>query len=477
MRERVRKQRPEPLPLKMTEIGQQCTEIINRPEEKLDQLGNLLPLLESAADGSADTILLAVAKVFKNVAPLYRIRAHSDKVKHRNGELPTSPFDTRLLHHYNAYMRHLCASTTPTSYKAACVLLSSLDHFNFSDRLISKVLLGSNHNSPAVSGLCCDTLVDRVKEDSTGETVFMIVNQCLDYRHSHRIVGALLESDYLGKCLTTRIEREEKYDKKDKKALAREKESIARKGYFARAKVYDQKARKDEKQLVLQRRRTQQSEEDSLKPIDDKNYVRTVNALQRLYFTILKGKLTDCFSATFRGLRKYSRLIRKEFREGLLVLLNESLASEPAATDEHTADAHDAVRGHLECVKTIVHFYLEAGVDMKKPINTLYRWAHLFMAAEHCEDFCGIVKQLFIDEKQTGARALALAQRLMQCSCMRYQPRVIGLIRMIEARYDLDYSDGETRGGTRASPDASGDDIDRVEHRPLYEYFLYKRMV
>ena len=65
-----------------------------------------------------------------------------------------------------------------------------------------------------ISKECIETLTDRIKNDISGEVIYLILDQCLDYNHSEKIIEVLLERKYLNKCLEIRIAKEEKYGKK-----------------------------------------------------------------------------------------------------------------------------------------------------------------------------------------------------------------------------------------------------------------------
>ena len=440
------------------DIATRCVTIINHPERNVGDIGMLLKKYKSE-----EVIFPSLAKVFRNIAPLYRIRVHSEKVKHRSGDLDISTFDTQLVNHYNNYIKELCALKSSMSYVCACDLLSTLDHFNFADRLVAKVLTGSNMNSE-LGDKCVDTLVDRIKNDATGETVFMIMNQCLDYRHSERVVEALLESKYLEKCVATRIDKEEKYNREYQERKKAELRPKLKRGFFGKTPIFGKPAKELEKQRRIQELSAKKAEDESAAPLDDKNYVRTANALQRLYFTILKEKMAPCYSSVFIGVRKYIKLIRQEFREGLYVLLADAIV-------EAGLDAA------IEGVDTVIFAYGSTGLDFKRIIDRIYGLLDPFNADFNEQNMARLgelLKSMFVTIKQPVHRAVAFSQRLMRFAVVRRMPCIAGIVRMLEVTYDLDFTDAESKN--KRLHEMQTEEVDKVANKPFYEYFLFKRM-
>lgn len=442
-----------------TGVADTCTEIINDPTANVSKISKLLKTKENPG-----VVHLSLMKVFKRIVPLYRVRVHSEKVKHRNGELAVSAFDRELVQQYNAYVKEICTASSGDSFRCACELLHALDHFNFADRIVSKVLVGTSINS-AVGALCADALVDRIRNDTVGDTVFMIINQCLDHKYSHRIVDALVESAYLRRCVEMKIDKEEKYNKQRIEQKKLEKRGKRQKGFFEKAPIFSKSARKEEKKRLIMQNAAKKGEDESLGLLDDRNYVRTVNALQRLYFTVLKESIESCLHGTFVGLRAFFRLIRAEFREGLYVLLNDAVKV-------------CGVKARLEGIRTILAVYGEGGLDFKRIIDLVFSTLHPLDAGLEGSDYRQvqpIVKQLFVDIKQPQSRINALVQRLMQARAMRFIPQYTETIKMLEAVYDIDFADHDIK--TKDMYDPGNPDIDRIETKPFYEYYLFKKVI
>lgn len=441
------------------QLAELCTRIINEPERNVNEISGLM---KSTCDKGL--LYISLTKVFKNIAPLYRIRLHSNKVKHKSESLSISDFDRKLFTQYNMFVKEICRSDAVESYRAAAELLRALDHFNFSDRIIAKVLLGTT-KSRAVAELCVDVLVDRIKNDQAGETVFIILDRCLDYRFNHCIVRAMLESQYLQACVGIRRDKEEYYLKQSIEKRKREKRDKRGKGFFAKKQPVGSKDRKEEKARLQLQNEARKEEKAGLEPINEKNYIRTVNAMQRLYFTLLKNKEKDCLKDIFIGVRKYINIIRKEFHEGLYTLLLDSI---------RCADADAALEG----ISTIFEVYRNSGYDFKRPIDILFRIISPFnyeLTSELVAKLCGCIKHMFIDTQQSKLHVIAFTQRLMHCRLVRYIPEFDQLIKDLEIRYNLEFTDFDVKHVELKDLDA--DCVDQVANKPFYEYFPFRRVV
>lgn len=437
-------------------LSVECTSILNDPESNIRKVSEILKTSEQKG-----LVYLSLVKVFKNIVPLYKIRIHSNKIKHRNQELTVSDYDRILLEQYNAFVREICRSDIIESFKAAAELVRCLDHFNFADRLISKVLIGTTKQN-SVGRFCIEVLVDRVKNDPLGETVFMILNQCLDYKFSNHVVEAMLESKYLEKCVQIRIDKETFYDKEKIRERKEAKKEVAGKGFFKKKFLVDKKDRKEEKKRLQQMKQVRLQEETELGSINEKNYVRTVNALQRLYFTILKTHNQPCFLNTFIGIRKYIRIIRKEFHEGLYTLLIDGI---------RISDISASLEGML----TVHEIYKSSGYDFKRILDSLFLLMIPFnfqFEYSHFEMLAKVLKLYLIETVQPKNRVFAFVQRLILNRCIRFVPILEILIKNLEVKYNLDLNDHDYKNKNVNNLDA--DDVDKVVPKPLYEYYLFK---
>lgn len=440
-------------------LADNCTKIMNNPEENVKEISHIL-----SNQNHKDIIYLSLAKVFKHIVPLYKIRLHSTKIKHKIDDNSISQYDRDLLDQYNIYIKEICASNISESFKAACELVKSLDHFNFIDRLISKILIGTKYNQD-IGLYCINTLVDRIKNDIVGDTVFLILNQCLDYDYNFKIIEALLESRYLAKCVEIRIDKEEKYNKQKIKQKELNAKPKKEKGFFKKENIYSHSERKELKKVLQQLSATKNEEDNAMEQIEDKNYIRTVNALQRVYFTILKNNMQDCYEYTMKGIVKYIRIIRKEFHEGLYILLTDAIKN-------------TNIKARIEGMLCILKVYGKTGLDFKTILDLLYKTIHPLnfeLQSSYFDSIGEIINMLLIDTKQSVSRAIAISQRLIQSRCFRYVPQYVALVKKIEIAYDLDYLENDIRN--KKVGNIALTDIDKVEPKPFYEYQLFKKVL
>lgn len=440
-------------------LAETCTSIINDPESNIAKVAGILKSEEDTG-----IVLLSLAKVFKSIVPLYKIRIHSDKIKHKNRELSVSTYDRQLFMQYNLYIKELCKCNLPESYRAAAELLKTLDHFNFADRIVSKVLLGTTIPH-AVAGICVETLADRIKNDLIGDTIFIIIDKCLDCKFAHVLVEALLESKYLEKCVQIRIEKETFYEREKMEERKRSKRERTGKGFFAKKYTNDKGERKEEKKRLQLQKEVREQERREIDPINEKNYVKTVNALQRLYFTVLKNCISPCYKSVYIGIRKYIRIIRKEFHEGLYTLLNNTIEK---------ADTRSALEGIL----SIVDIFGDSRMDFKRAIDVFFLTVRPFnyhVALRDFEIVCRVGRCLFLDIIQPKHRVSVLLQRLMHSRCVRCIPGYPAFIKDLEVKYSIDISDNEIKN--RNMYEDTAQDIDSIPDKPFYEYYLFKKMI
>jgi len=200
------------------------------------------------------------------------------------------------------------------------------------------------------------------------------------------------------------------------------------------------------------------SEEADQGKLDDSNYVRTVNALQRLYFTVMKDGIGPCMHGALVGLRTFIKLIRMVSRVGLCVLLNDSVK---------TCDVKTKLLG----VDTILAIYGDSGLDFRWIIDMDLSILHPLDSELQSGDYAQV--QWII--KQPLVRINALIQRLMQARIVRSIPQYAEMIRTLEIVYDVDFADHDIRAKNMYDPDNT--DIDKIETKPFYEYHLFRKVI
>lgn len=394
---------------------------------------------------------------------------HSKKTKHKTAQLDISEYDMELFYQYNEYIKIVCATNEDVGYLCANELLRKLNHFNFADRLVAKVLNGTRSKGN-IGKECANTIIEQIKNSNEGEILFIILDQCLDYEYTCEIIEGLADSEYLHRCVAKRIEKELKYDKEYNERRKKEKkmEKRDRKGYLARKEMYGKIERKNEKIRLKKEKEVRDEELTGMGNIEEKNYTRTVNALQRLIFTILKERRKECYSAVFRAIKEYEKLIRQEFREGLYVLLHDAIS-----------ECDDISK--LDGLDTLLFIYKDSGFDFKRVINHLYGLIHPYRSTLQAAQFNRIgelVNELFIEKRQPIGRVIVFVQRLMLLRIARCVELVTNIVKNLEVAYDIEFTEHVQRNSTVCDFDNSGqEDVDRVPARPFYEYYIYKSII
>ncbi|KAL6121581.1 hypothetical protein NUSPORA_01483 [Nucleospora cyclopteri] len=436
-----------------------CINVINDPENKIEELKELIKMAEE------DKTILSIAKTFSSICPLYKIRVHKEKIKHKNADNEISKYDKLLVEIYGDFLKKILPKTDKNSFLTAVYLLENLDHFNFNDRLVAKVVLGTKKEE--TRDFCIEALVSRIKEDSCGEILHLILDKCLDFDFSYKCVEALLDSNYLEICLSIRIEKEEKYEKKQK--LEFKKDPLKKDNFFNKNRKLRGKDKKTEKKRLQLQNEVRKTENEELGEIDNKTYVKTVKSLQRLYFTVLKQQKKNCLISTIKGVEKYFRIIQKEFHEGLMTLLLDNLVS--------VENKNYCFEVNIQIIKTIHSIFSGSGIDFNKPVSIFYQMIGLMkltnIHAELLENgIKNTIELLFIKNKQQPEIATAFVQRLMQLKMMKYVPIIDKAIKDIEVKYNLDFKEKFQKRNCDFNPDKL-----EISNRTTYEYFLYKKFL
>lgn len=455
-------------------LANDASEIILNPEDNIKRISEIINLYKRT---QADIILLTLTKIFKNIVPLYKIRVHSEIIKHKNQSTAVSNFDKALLEEYNKFMKLLCATDSNESYVAAVELLKNLDHFNFSDRLVVKVLAGSNKNT--VSEICLGVLVKKIEKDEVGDIVFIIIDKCLDCKFGHLLIDALNKSAYLEQCVAIRKGKVEYYEKESIENRKKEGKENFGKGFFKKTYSNDRKVLKEDKKRMKLQSTVRQEENTEIGEINDKNYIKTINAIQRLYFTIYKTQNIACYKSSYVEIRKYITLIRQEFREGLYTLLNDSISYEHECIfdESNSNNKISSVSSCLEGISSVLCIYKESGFDFKRILDIFYSFVdplNFYLAHNDFETICRVGEALFIDNIQPKHRIISLMQRLMILRVFRYSMCIPLFIKKLEVKYDIDLRDNEIKN---KKAEICSKDLDKVASKPFYEYYLYKKML
>jgi nucleolar complex protein 3 len=440
-------------------IAAKCREIIADPGKNIGGVYELLQLCRNVSTGESlrGTIYLSVMKVFLNIVPLYRVRTLKEAVKHKNDTLHVRECDKEVLRGYNAYIKMVVEDRSRESYIAACEVLRSLDHFNCIDKIISKLLLGTTEKR-GISTLCCSAIKEKIMENRLGETVHLILNLMLDYNYSAAILEYLLEIPSLDLYLRSDLEKQEERHSENARVSGRERDSI-----FRRKAIHDKKVRKEDKMRRMEEIVARFEEREEVTRDEFANHKKVADALQRLYFTILKEKDSRRYKFTFMGISKYRKAVRPAFLEGLYILLNDAI-------EDASCDAK------IQGILAVLKIYGGAGYDFKRLVDALYAALHpLNFEVLDLDGAAQAARLLFVRTRQPKARAYALISRLIHCACVRPLPMFCSLIAELASSYDVEFGDCEDIRHAEYNHDVR--DIDLVPVTAFYEYYLYRRLL
>lgn len=445
---------------KAREIALKCKEIMADPEAHLMKVKDIFGIISrEQVDGQLRGIAyLSLLKVFKAVIPLYKVRTLKDMVKDKRDSMHMKAHDKEMLALYTSYIKFIVEDASDESYVSACEVLDHLDHFNCADKIVLKVLVGSTARR-LVSRLCCEAIKLKLRNDWSGDTVFLILNQMLDVEHNPLIMEYLMDIPFITNSLKSDDERAVEYWTANARVAKRDKNSI-----FQSKRIGNKKLKKmDKNRLQMQEdARTEEAFEGDAEEFANRKKIYA--ALQRLYFTILKENRFEYYKHVFAGLMKYKGIIRPAFREGLYFLLNNNLGCLPS-------DAR--IRG-IQC---IVSLYGEDGYDFKRLVDVLYSALHPmnFDLAE--ADYCDVdsaARFLFMKTRQPAHRAHVLLNRLILHCCCRPAPMLRMLIRDLSALYSIDPLDCDGLRHKEFDQDAA--ETDMIPSNPFFAYSLYKQI-
>lgn len=247
-----------------------CKFVVNDPETHIDTIPLIIKALEHKYPEHRTVVMLSLVKVFKNIIPLYKVRLHTKKVKGPGGYEYIKPFDKKVLQYYTLFVKRILEYSEISSYKAACHLLESVDHFNLADKLVAKVLRGTL--CEPTRDLCRTTLLKKLRENARLETISIVVNEMQSLNFDPSTLQILLEISILDRTLDDNTVQISKNDKIYSKSI--------------------------------------------------------IENVIRIYLQVLRHGHSQFYTFAFLGLQKYKHLIREEFYEGVYILLRKILKCE-----------------------------------------------------------------------------------------------------------------------------------------------------
>ncbi|KCZ81576.1 hypothetical protein H312_01031, partial [Anncaliia algerae PRA339] len=169
-------------------IGLICKSIMEDPETHIESLSLLQKSFEYKDWNYRSILFLSLTKLFKNIVPFYKIRTLKGKVKLGEEEDFISSFDKKLLKEYTYFINKLNQFDNSITYECAANLLTSLAHFNHSDKLITKILRGSLKKEFDHS----QVIPKVIAQDKEGEITEMITNRMIDLEYNPKLLESFL---------------------------------------------------------------------------------------------------------------------------------------------------------------------------------------------------------------------------------------------------------------------------------------------
>ncbi|WEL39426.1 nucleolar complex-associated protein 3 [Encephalitozoon hellem] len=440
-------------------IASICTKIIEEPQENLKMIGEIFRMLESetAESRSRGIIYLSLFKVFKAIVPLYKVRSLKDVVKDKRDSLHIKDYDKNLLRWYASYIKAMVDDMSDESYISLCEVLQHFDHFNCTDKIVSGVLRGSLRKGP-VSVMCCNTIRSKLKGDCSGEMIITILDRMLDFEYNPLILEYLTDIPFVDNSLKSDEEKAREYWEANRSVSRKEKGSI-----FRRKQIFSKKLKKMERERLKIQSQVRDEEDIEERIEEMKNCKKIYDAIQRLYFTILKGSKYECYKHVFIGLVKYRKILRPEFMEGLYFLLNNNLSRVPP----------DAKIQGISCILTL---YADECYDFSGLVDLVYSMVHpMNPEIVDNDELSKTIRFLFIKTRQPIHRAHVLLKRLILCCCTRSIPEFRSLVKDISAYYDIEFSDCTSPKCQEFDQDSAH--VDLIPDNPFFEYFLYKHIL
>ncbi|KAK6090516.1 hypothetical protein P3W45_000613 [Vairimorpha bombi] len=427
------------------DLANLCKKIINEPEKNIKKIKPLLNIKTEEVD-DISLVYLSVLKVFKNIIPLYKIRTLKDKIKFKKDDLEINKDDKNILKMYSFFINKICSDTSLISYSVAIEIMEYFEHFNYIDIIVKKILKGTT-KTPNISKLCMDSLKKKICDDVNGDLVFCIVNQMYETSFHPDVLSFLLDINLLKEFLEEEVVKKKDDFFKIKRSFKKE----------------NRRLEKSRRKLETERRTEEQKEE---KQDGFVIHRRIVDGLQRLYFLILRNKIKQKFKYTFIGVRKYKKYIRKEFYEGLYILLNDSI---------NISNYEEK----LYCILTIIDIYESYKYDFKRLVQALYNILYAFnpiLSTSKLLLIEQVIDHLFINMKQPLKRVHLILERLIILGCIRYNGLIKRIISRLGSPYDVDFNERFKYNETEYFEGEIEDkDIDQMEIKPLYCYTIFKK--
>ncbi|KZZ93069.1 nuclear export protein Noc3 [Ascosphaera apis ARSEF 7405] len=377
------------------ELAHLATLINEDPDEHINQFKRMLELVTSKTHPAIKKLsMVAMAAVYTDVIPGYRIRALSeaDKVAKVSKDVrKVRDFEQSLLSGYSNYVKQLTILSKvrtgqeredahglkSVAVTCAAKLLHSVPHFNFRADLLKIVVsqLGRRVTPDFIKAR--EALEKLFEEDTDGivsmEAVSLMskMMKAKEFRIHESALDTFLHlrllSEFSSKGSQDRVDKEE--DQPGKKPKQKKEFRTKKQRKLMKKQKAVEKDLKEADAMVSHEQR-------------DRMQAETLKLVFGIYFRILKQRIPNLMGAVLEGLAKYAHLINQDFFGDLLEALKELVeqADAPTADDAEEGEESDddddltssrsSSREALLCA--ITAFALLEGQDASKAASSLH---------------------------------------------------------------------------------------------------------
>lgn len=309
-----------------TQIGVATSNILEKPEERLDSISGLLKLYGELTPDMFITgfklLSASLVELFKDLAPGFEIKDTTnpgDRLKKTTREVYGN--EARLLQFYQMFLKKLEDAFSPLkegrkkqsvdeptkrvgifAMKCMSDLLIAMPHFNFSVNIVHALIPFTAHRSDEVRLPVCAAFKQLFKDDKKGEVSLHAVrqvNHMIKNKRNHQIPPDCLDILLALRIKDVNLDKEREEEIGRYKTLKRkEKLLIMSKNERRRHK----KIERLEKEIVV-------AKAERNKGSKTKFQTETVKIVFTIYFRILKmAPKSALMGVVLQGLAKYSTL-------------------------------------------------------------------------------------------------------------------------------------------------------------------------
>lgn len=380
---------PEEKVLKTKEdIADMCERLMGDPEENVLLLTRLVRMTGSKNPATCQMAVLALAAVFKAIAPSYHIRPLSDAEKKEKVGREVAKlrfFEERLVLNYKRYVEVLGkmalkfasqpkvnefqAHMGLVATTAACELAVGLRFFNFRFDLL-QIVVRRAMRKPQSEGefkafeRCIKTLEDLLVDDSAHGSISFDVVRLLsksvrrrEFNVDESVINVFLCLTILNDYDPNSVERGEgpRLKKKDRVHFSKK----------------ERKRRKEERAIDAE---LKQAEQAVTAEERDRFQAQILKMLLTFYLEALKARPEKLMASVLESLSKFGHMVNVELMGDFLQVLRE-IAADIFAEDDYSSDK---VKQVLLCI--ITSFSLVANLPQRKVVVDLNRFVDYLYA-------------------------------------------------------------------------------------------------